>query len=290
MSALVTTLPLAASTRSVNWDTFIPDKLVPAIFDTLYMVSVTMVIAGLLGLIMGALLYTTRTGNIFQNRFAYTVLNVLVNIVRPIPFIILIAALGPLTSAVVQTRLGINAAIFAMTFGASFAIARIVEQNMVSIDPGVIEAARAMGASKLRILFTVMIPESLGPLILGYTFIVIGVVDMSAMAGYVGGGGLGDSGCKNIIEPIACGIPTVFGFSTYNFAAACRSALEAQAAVQGQNADEWRTFVSACLETPSERSHFAQQAARFVAGHQGASRRMVDEIAASVRHLTCKEA
>ena len=86
-------------------------------------------------------LYTTRTGNIFQNRFAYTVLNVLVNIVRPIPFIILIAALGPLTSAVVQTRLGINAAIFAMTFGASFAIARIVEQNMVSIDPGVIEAA-----------------------------------------------------------------------------------------------------------------------------------------------------
>ena len=78
-------------------------------------------------------------------------LNVLVNIVRPIPFIILIAALGPLTSAVVQTRLGINAAIFAMTFGASFAIARIVEQNMVSIDPGVIEAARAMGASKLRI-------------------------------------------------------------------------------------------------------------------------------------------
>ena len=137
MSALVTTLPLAASTRSVNWDTFIPDKLVPAIFDTLYMVSVTMVIAGLLGLIMGALLYTTRTGNIFQNRFAYTVLNVLVNIVRPIPFIILIAALGPLTSAVVQTRLGINAAIFAMTF------------------------------------------------------IVIGVVDMSAMAGYVGGGGLG---------------------------------------------------------------------------------------------------
>ena len=75
--------------------------------------------------------------------------------------------------------------------GASFAIARIVEQNMVSIDPGVVEAARAMGASRLRILFTVMIPEALGPLILGYTFIVIGVVDMSAMAGYVGGGGLG---------------------------------------------------------------------------------------------------
>lgn len=190
MNALLTSLPLAA-TRSVDWDKFIPDKLVPAIFDTLYMVSITMAIAGLLGLIMGALLYTTRAGNIFQNRFVYTVLNVLVNIVRPIPFIILIAALGPVISSVIGNRLGANAAIFAMSFGASFAIARIVEQNMVSIDPGVIEAARAMGASKLRILFTVMIPESLGPLILGYTFIVIGVVDMSAMAGYVGAGGLG---------------------------------------------------------------------------------------------------
>ena len=178
MNALLTTAPLAASTRPVNWDTFIPKTLVPAIFDTLYMVAITMVIAGFLGLLLGALLYTTREGNIYQNRFVYAVLNVLVNIVRPIPFIILIAALGPLTSAVVQTRLGLNAAIFAMSFGASFAIARIVEQNMVSIDPGVVEAARAMGASRLRILFTVMIPEALGPLILGYTFIV-------------GGGGLG---------------------------------------------------------------------------------------------------
>ena len=191
MNALLTTAPLAASTRPVDWDTFIPNTLVPAFFDTLYMVAITMVIAGFLGLLLGALLYTTREGNIYQNRFVYVVLNVLVNIVRPIPFIILIAALGPLTSAVVQTRLGLNAAIFAMSFGASFAIARIVEQNMVSIDPGVVEAARAMGASRLRILFTVMIPEALGPLILGYTFIVIGVVDMSAMAGYVGGGGLG---------------------------------------------------------------------------------------------------
>ena len=184
-----TTLPLAAS--KTDWSEFLPEKLLPAIGDTFYMVTITMVCAGLVGLIVGALLYTTREVNIYQNRFVYAVLNVLVNIVRPIPFIILIAALGPLTSAVVQTRLGLNAAIFAMSFGASFAIARIVEQNMVSIDPGVVEAARAMGASRLRILFTVMIPEALGPLILGYTFIVIGVVDMSAMAGYVGGGGLG---------------------------------------------------------------------------------------------------
>ena len=183
-----TTLPLAAS--KTDWSEFLPEKLIPAIGDTFYMVSVTMLCAGLVGLIVGALLYTTREGNIFQNRFVYTILNILVNVIRPIPFIILIAALGPLTSAW-WYRLGVNAAVFAMSFGAAFAIARIVEQNMVSIDPGVIEAARAMGASKLTILFTVMIPEALGPLILGYTFLVIGVVDMSAMAGYVGAGGLG---------------------------------------------------------------------------------------------------
>ena len=182
-------LPLAAS--KTDWSEFLPEKLIPAIGETFLMVSVTMICAGFIGLIIGALLYTTREGNIFQNRFVYTFLNVLVNVIRPIPFIILIAALGPLTTLVVHDRLGVNAAIFAMSFGASFAIARIVEQNMVSIDPGVIEAARAMGASKLRILFTVMVPEALGPLILGYTFLVIGVVDRSAMAGYVGAGGLG---------------------------------------------------------------------------------------------------
>lgn len=175
----------------VEWNTFVPEKLLPAIGETVYMVSATMVFAGALGLILGLLLYTTRQGNILSNRPVNFALNFLVNVVRPIPFIILLAALGPLTQQVVGTRLGTNAAIFAMVCGATFAVARIVEQNMVSIDPGVIEAARAMGASKPRILFTVMIPEALGPLILGYTFLVIGVVDMSAMAGYIGGGGLG---------------------------------------------------------------------------------------------------
>lgn len=105
---------------------------------------------------------------------------------------ILLAALSPVMLQTIGTSIGIKAGIFAMVVAATFAISRIVEQNLVSIDPGVIEAARAMGASKLRIMFSVMLPEALGPLILGYTFIVIGVVDMSAMAGAVGGGGIGD--------------------------------------------------------------------------------------------------
>lgn len=192
--SLATTSILAAGSLSAagtDWTRLRP-KLSDAVVDTLIMVASTMVIAGIAGLIIGTLLYTTRQGNILQNRALNGVLNFVVNFIRPIPFIIMAVALGPLMLNTINTTIGIEAAIFAMVFTATFAVARIVEQNLVSIDPGVIEAARAMGASKTKIMFSVMLPEALGPLILGYTFLVIGVVDMSAMAGYLGAGGLGD--------------------------------------------------------------------------------------------------
>ena len=168
------------------------DTFRDAILDTLIMVSITMVVSGLLGLAVGLLLYTTRAGGILQNKVVYSVLNVLVNFVRPIPFIILIVAMKPLTVGVMGTSIGRDAGIFVMVVAAMFSVARIVEQNLVSIDPGVIEAARAMGAGPLTIIRTVIIPEALGPLVLGYTFLFIAIVDMSAMVGYIGGGGLGD--------------------------------------------------------------------------------------------------
>lgn len=168
------------------------DTFITAIIDTLIMVGTTMVVGGILGLGIGLLLYTTRPSGILANKAVYTVLNVLVNFVRPIPFIILLAFVQPLTVAVLGSSIGREPATFVMIIAATFAVARIVEQNLVSIDPGVIEAARAMGAGPWTIIKTVIIPEALGPLILGYTFLFIGVVDMSAMAGYVGGGGLGD--------------------------------------------------------------------------------------------------
>ncbi|AGU15711.1 methionine ABC transporter ATP-binding protein [Corynebacterium argentoratense DSM 44202] len=176
---------------ATNWDRLTP-KLEEAIVDTLYMVVSTLIIAGIIGLGLGVLLYTTRSRGILSNKGMYSLLNVVVNLIRPIPFIILLAALGPVTRGVVGTTIGTNAAMFVMIVAASFGIARIVEQNLVSIDPGVIEAARAMGASPWQIIRTVIIPEALGPLVLGYTFAFIAVVDMSAMAGYVGGGGLGN--------------------------------------------------------------------------------------------------
>jgi D-methionine transport system permease protein len=176
---------------NTDWGQLFP-LLVENTWLTLYMVVATLLVGGVLGLLLGIFLYTTRRGNILQNTVVYNILNVIVNVFRPIPFIILIAALQPVTMAVVGVTIGSNAAIFTMIVGATFGIARIVEQNLVTIDPGTIEAARAAGASPLRIMLTLLIPEALGPLILGYTFVFVAIVDMSAIAGSIGGRGLGD--------------------------------------------------------------------------------------------------
>lgn len=159
--------------------------------ETFYMVALTMLFGGAGGFVLGTGLYVTRRGGLRPSAVVNNVLNVVINFFRPIPFIIFIAAVQPLTRAVIGTGIGTDAAIFALSLAASFAIGRIVEQNLITVRPGVIEAARSMGAGPWRILGTVVVPEALGPLILGYTFIVIAVIDMSAMAGLIGGGGLG---------------------------------------------------------------------------------------------------
>lgn len=163
-----------------------------AIWQTLAMVLISLVVAGVIGLVIGILLYATRPGNLLENRVANVVLNVVVNVVRPIPFIIFVVAITPLTLLVIHTIIGVWGATFAIALSAAFAVSRIVEQNLVAVEPGVIEAARAMGAGPVRIIATVLIPEGLGPLVLGYTFVFVGLVDMSAQAGAIGGGGLGD--------------------------------------------------------------------------------------------------
>lgn len=163
-----------------------------ATVETLYIVAITVLIGGLGGLILGVALYVTRRGNILANSYVFFVLNVLVNFFRPIPFVIFIAAAQPLARIVVGIGIGNRAIIFALSLAAAFGISRIVEQNLVSVDPGVIEAARSVGAGRLRTVLTVLLPEALGPLILGYTFAFVAIVDMTAVAGVVGGGGLGN--------------------------------------------------------------------------------------------------
>ena len=167
-------------------------KFLEATIQTLIYVVVAMGIGGALGLVIGVLLTVTREGGLLAQKTVFWVLNVLVNFFRPIPFVILIAALQPLSRVVVGTGIGDRALMFVLSFAVTFGVARLVEQNLLTVPPGVIEAARAMGASPFRIIRTVLIPEGLGPLVLGYTFAFIAVVDMTAMAGVIGGGGLGN--------------------------------------------------------------------------------------------------
>ncbi|WP_232527927.1 methionine ABC transporter permease [Microbacterium suaedae] len=159
---------------------------------TLWLVSAALVFGGVAGLIVGVALTVTRRGGILQQSLVYGTLNLLVNVFRPIPFIILLGVLQPLGRIVLGTGIGNTAAIFAISVAATFGVARIVEQNLVTVDDGVIEAARAMGAGPWRIILTVMLPEGLGPLILGYTFATIAIIDMSAVAGMIGGLGIGN--------------------------------------------------------------------------------------------------
>ncbi|WP_413377253.1 methionine ABC transporter permease [Alkalihalobacillus sp. 1P02AB] len=175
---------------NVDWTTFWP-RILEGTGETLIMVIATLIFGSIIGITFGLLLFVTRENNILENKIVFQVLNIIINIIRPIPFIIFLVAISQLTRLVMGTTIGTAAAIFPMTIVASFTIARVVENNLVSIDPGVIEAAQAMGASPLRIIFTVLIPEALGPLVLGLTFVTVMLIDFSAVAGTVGGGGLG---------------------------------------------------------------------------------------------------
>lgn len=172
------------------FDALLP-RLWKAIGETLFMVTGSFVLAAILGLGLGLLLYATRPGNLLQNRVVFGVLNFVINIVRPIPFLILAVALIPFTRFVFGSALGPQAVLPALTVAAAVAIARISESNLVAVDPGSIEAGRAMGASPGRVLFTIVVPEALGPLALGFTYIVVALVDATAVASVVGGGGLG---------------------------------------------------------------------------------------------------
>ena len=174
-----------------TWNAWLTQTFWTGLGQTLLMVSVTLLIGGALGLALGLTLYGTRPGGLIANRGLYGVLSVIVNIIRPIPFVIFITAMIPVTLVVMGAYIGTVPAIFPMTIVCTVATSRIVEQSLIATDPSIVEAGRAMGASRAHILFRILVPEALAPLILGYTFLFVGVLDLSAMAGAVSGGGLG---------------------------------------------------------------------------------------------------
>ncbi|CAH0311969.1 Methionine import system permease protein MetP [Peribacillus sp. Bi96] len=168
------------------------EQLSTAFGDTLYMVAISLVFSGLIGLPLGILLVITRNGHILENKWIFNVLNPIINILRSVPFIILLVALIPFTRMIVGSAIGTNAAIVPLIFYAAPYIARLVENSLLEVDKGIIEAAQAMGATTWQIIYRFLIPEGLSSLILTFTTATIGLVGSTAMAGAVGAGGVGD--------------------------------------------------------------------------------------------------
>jgi D-methionine transport system permease protein len=166
--------------------------LLKATGETLFMVATSTVIALFLGLPLGVLLYISRPGNILQNVSVNRCLSILVNVTRSIPFIILMIAVIPFTRLIVGTSIGTNAAIVPLSLAAMPFVARVVESALLEIDKGLIEAALAMGATPWHIIHKVLLPEAFPSIINGLTLTTVSLVGYSAMAGAVGGGGLGD--------------------------------------------------------------------------------------------------
>ena len=166
--------------------------LADATLETVYMVFVSTVIALLFGLPLGIILCITRPGNIFEHRILHRALAWIVNVTRSIPFVILMIAVIPFTRFVVGSSIGTNAAIVPLSLCAIPFLARVVEGALMDVNHGLIEAADAMGATVYQTVTKVLVPESLTNIINGLTLTMINLVGYSAMAGAVGGGGLGD--------------------------------------------------------------------------------------------------
>ncbi|MCR5391476.1 MAG: ABC transporter permease [Lachnospiraceae bacterium] len=170
----------------------ITQTIAKGFLETLEMTGVATAVAYILGLPLGVLLAVTGKNGIAENRPVSFVLGSILNIARSIPFLILLVMLIPFTRLIVGTSLGTEATIVPLTVGTIPIVARMVEQSLHEVNPGVIEAAQAMGAGNLRIVKEVLIPEAGPSLLMGVSINIATVLGYSAMAGFVGGGGLGD--------------------------------------------------------------------------------------------------
>ncbi|RAW07023.1 methionine ABC transporter permease [Halomonas elongata] len=170
--------------------------ILDATLDTLYMVAVSGLIAAALGIPLGVMLYVTRPRQILAQPVLNSVLGIVTNIGRSIPFIILMVAIIPFTRALVGSSIGTNAAAVPLTIAAIPFIARLVEGALNEISPGLVEAAQSMGATPWQIITKVLLPEARGGIFTALTVTIVTLVSYSAMAGAVGGGGLGDLGIR----------------------------------------------------------------------------------------------
>ena len=181
------------------------DQLITAIVETLFMTFTSLVFASILGLLLGILLFCTQTGGLFENRILNRTMDIISNILRAIPYIILLILMIDITKMLVGTMLGAKAAIPSLVVAATPFYARLCVTAFREVDKGTIEASKAMGASNFQIITKVLLPESLPALISGITFTGISLVSYTAMAGAIGAGGLGN-------------LAYIYGFARRNYA------------------------------------------------------------------------
>lgn len=161
------------------------------VWETIQMTVIATIIAYIVGMPLGILLVVTGRGHILENRVVHGVIGAVVNVARSIPFLILLVLLIPLTRLLVGTSIGTTATIVPLSIGAVPIVARMVESSLQEVPAGIVEAAQAMGASPIKIVIHFMIPEAVPSLLLGTAINLATVLGYSAMAGFVGGGGLG---------------------------------------------------------------------------------------------------
>ncbi len=166
--------------------------LLEGTFDTFYMVFLATAISIIFGVPLGVILLITSKGYFYENTYFYNVLGTIVNALRSIPFIILMVAIIPLTKLLVGTSIGTTAAIVPLTVSTIPFLARLVETSLRTVPYGLVEAAQSMGTSPFKIIKKVLLPEAMPELIQNFTLTVIVIIGCSAMAGTIGGGGLGD--------------------------------------------------------------------------------------------------
>jgi len=172
------------------------NELLHALWETLYMVFLSTFFSGVFGFALAIVMILTGSNGLRPNRALYSALSFVVNLLRSFPFIILMIAIIPLTRLIVGTSIGSTASIVPLTIAATPFVARLVEGSLLEVDPGVVEAARSFGASDMQIVFGVMVREAMPSIVLNGAVVAINLLGYSAMAGAVGGGGLGDLAIK----------------------------------------------------------------------------------------------
>lgn len=167
-------------------------ELLKALGDTLVMVSISFLITMLIGVPLGIVLMSTQNPGLYYNKTVYRVLSLIIDVLRSTPTVILITAISPLTKLLTGTKIGIKGAIVPLVAASAPFLARQVEAALAKVDEGIVKAAKSTGDSTLRIIAGVIIPESYSAIILSLTITFVSLINFSAIAGTVGGGGLGD--------------------------------------------------------------------------------------------------